>query len=137
VIFVDTSFFLAVFSVRDQWHEKAMACLAAYDAWRRPCDHFVTTNHVVFETITVARSKAGYALAVAAGEELLRGQMARIYHASEEEERAAFDYLKKYRDKDYSPADCLSFVVMEKLAITEALSFDAHFSHRFIVRPER
>lgn len=45
-------------------------------------------------------------------------------------------YLKKYRDKEFSAVDCLSFVVMDKLGITEALTFDArNFSHRFIVRP--
>jgi predicted nucleic acid-binding protein len=137
VIFIDTSFFLAVFSVRDEWHEKAMKCLAGYEAARRPSDLFVTSNHVVFETITVARSKAGHTRAVAAGEELLSGRMARIHRATDEEERAAFEYLKKYRDQDYRPVDCLSFVLMEKLGISEALSFDAHFSHRFIVRPER
>ncbi len=31
--------------------------------------------------------------------------------------------------------DSLSFVVMLKLAITEAFSFDDDFSHRFVVRP--
>jgi predicted nucleic acid-binding protein len=30
---------------------------------------------------------------------------------------------------------CLSFVVMEKLAISEALTLDAHFTHRFAARP--
>lgn len=31
--------------------------------------------------------------------------------------------------------DCLSFVVMEKLGIHEALAVDSDFSHRFIARP--
>ncbi len=92
---------------------------------------------MVFETSTVTRAKAGHALAVTAGEGLLRGGMARIHHATDEEERAAFEYLKKYRDQDYSPVDCLSFVLMERLGIPEALSLDAHFSHRVVVRPQR
>jgi predicted nucleic acid-binding protein len=135
VIFIDTSFFMAVYSVRDERHGKAMECLADFKTWRRPADLFLTTNHVIFETITLARSKSGYSLAVTAGEELMSGRMARIHHATMEEERAAFEYLKKYRDKDYSPVDCLSFVIMEKMGITEALAFDSDFSHRFIVRP--
>jgi predicted nucleic acid-binding protein len=31
--------------------------------------------------------------------------------------------------------DCLSFVVMEKLGIREALAVDSDFTHRFIARP--
>jgi len=35
----------------------------------------------------------------------------------------------------YSFVDRLSFVVMERQGIREALTFDERFSHRFIVRP--
>jgi predicted nucleic acid-binding protein len=136
LIFIDTSFFFAVFSDRDRRHAQAMECLAGFKTHGRPSELFLTTNHVVFETIALARSKAGYALAVTAGEELLSGGLARIHHASPEEERAAFEYLKKHSDKDYSAVDCLSFVLMLKLGITEALAFDEDFAHRFIVRPE-
>jgi len=31
------------------------------------------------------------------------------------------------RDKDYSLCDALSFVVMERLGISEAIAFDRHF----------
>ena len=31
--------------------------------------------------------------------------------------------------------DCVSFVVMEKLGIREALAVDEDFTHRFIARP--
>jgi predicted nucleic acid-binding protein len=52
-----------------------------------------------------------------------------------EEHGAAFEYLKRHRDKKYSAVDCLSFVVMEKLGIREALAVDSDFQHRFIARP--
>ena len=35
----------------------------------------------------------------------------------------------------YSAVDCLSFVVMLKQGINEALSFDSDFARRFVVRP--
>lgn len=135
MIFIDTSFFFAVFSDRDRRHAQAMECLADFENRGRPGDLFLTTNHVVFETIALARSKAGHALAVAAGEELLSERLARIHHASPEEERAAFEYFRKHSDKDYSAVDCLSFALMLKLGISEALAFDEDFSHRFVVRP--
>jgi predicted nucleic acid-binding protein len=31
--------------------------------------------------------------------------------------------------------DCLSFVVMEKLGISEALAVDDDFTHHFVARP--
>jgi predicted nucleic acid-binding protein len=34
-----------------------------------------------------------------------------------------------------STVDCLSFVIMEKLGIREALAVDSDFTHRFIARP--
>ncbi len=59
------------------------------------------------------------------------GAFGRIHQASEEEERAAFDYFSRHADKEYSFTDCLSFVVMEKLGIEVAWSVDDDFDHRF------
>ena len=61
--------------------------------------------------------------------------MARIHWATPEEEYEAFEYLKRYDDKEYSSIDCLSFVIMEKHDIKEALTVDRDFTHRFIARP--
>ncbi len=102
-------------------------------------DLFLTTNCVVSETITLIRTTPprSHAAAMKAGERLFSGKLARIHRASAEEERAAFEYLKRYqdKDKDYSFVDCVSSVLMEKLAIREALAVDADFTHRFIARP--
>lgn len=35
--------------------------------------------------------------------------------------------LRSHEDKTYSLCDALSFVVMERLGITEAITFDRHF----------
>jgi predicted nucleic acid-binding protein len=135
LIFIDTSFFFAVFSARDRRHAEAMECLAGYNGKGSPTELFLTTNHVIFETLALIRKKTHHALTVAAGDELLSGQMVRIHQASLDEERSAFEYLRKHHDQKYSPIDCLSFVVMEKLGIAEALTFDGDFAHRFIARP--
>jgi predicted nucleic acid-binding protein len=62
-------------------------------------------------------------------------RLARLHRTTAEEESAAFEYLRKYGDKEYSAVDCLSFVVMEGLGIREALAFDSDFGHRFVTRP--
>jgi predicted nucleic acid-binding protein len=101
----------------------------------RLSDVLLTTNNVVLETITVTLYEGHHKAAVRAGELLYGGTMARLYRTTAEDEQEAFAYLRRHQDKDYSAVDCLSLVVMLKLGITEALAFDDHFSHRFIVRP--
>jgi predicted nucleic acid-binding protein len=39
----------------------------------------------------------------------------------------AWRYFQRYKDKRYSLTDCVSFVLMKKLGIEEALTFDKHF----------
>jgi predicted nucleic acid-binding protein len=134
VIFVDTGFFVALLDPRDTNHSRAVEAFQAFDG-KRLKDQLLTTNNVVLETITVARYEAGHRLAVRAGEMLYAEKLARLHRTTAEEEAAAFEYLRKYADKEYSAVDCLSFVVMEKLGIREALAFDSDFGHRFVMRP--
>jgi len=134
VILVDTSFFFAFFSAKDPDHARARETLAAFKGQRLP-DLLLTTDHIVLETITLCRMRMGHREAVFVGEHLYSERMARIHRATFEEQGAAFDYFKRYADKKYSAVDCLSFVVMESLGISEALAVDEDFTHRFTARP--
>jgi hypothetical protein len=40
---------------------------------------------------------------------------------------AGFDLYSQRPDKDWSLTDCISFVVMNRLRLTEALTADRHF----------
>lgn len=134
MIFVDTSFFFAFFSEDDANHARAFEVFEEFKGRNLP-ETLLTTDHVVFETITLTRYRISHERAVFVGERLYAEKMARIHRASFEEQRAAFDYLKRHTDKKYSTVDCLSFVVMESLGIREALAVDEDFTHRFIARP--
>ena len=134
MIFVDTSFFFAVASAKDPDHDRCTEVLESFGN-RRLHDLLVTTNHVVFETIRLTRRQIGHAAAVVMGKALYQEQMARVHWATAEEEKEAFAYLTKYQDKDYSMVDCLSFVVMDRLKILEALTIDEDFTHRYVARP--
>ena len=134
MIFVDTSFFVALLDPRDKNHARAVEAFEEFQG-RRLSDQLLTTNNVVLETITVARYEAGHALAVRAGEMLYGEKLARLHRTTAEEEAAAFAYLRKYEHKEYSIVDCLSFVVMEMLGIREALAFDTDFGHHFVMKP--
>jgi predicted nucleic acid-binding protein len=134
VTFVDTGFFFALASAKDPDHERAKEAFRGFQGRRLP-DLLLTTNHVVSESITLARYKIGHAAAVSMGEQLYSEQLARIHWASPDEQRAAFEYFRRHHDQKYSAVDCLSFVVMDKLQIREALAVDDDFTHRFIARP--
>jgi uncharacterized protein len=133
VIFLDTGFLFALVSAKDEHHHRVRKILADFRDKHLP-DLLLTTNHVIAETITLAR-KLGHGPATHLGERLYGETLARIYWTTPDEERAAFEYFKRYRDQVYSFTDCLSFVVMEKLGISEALAVDSDFTHRFVAIP--
>ena len=133
MIFLDTGFLFALVSKRDAHHRRVVEVFRTFKDLRL-ADHLQTTNHVIAETITLTR-KIGHKESVRLGEQLYGEKLARIHWTSPDEERAAFDYLKRYQDQTYSFVDCLSFIVMEKLGIREALAVDSDFTHRFVARP--
>lgn len=140
MIFLDTSFLYALVAQRDADHHRVVEVMNEYrDRDLRTLA--LTTNHVVEETITLLRSSVhrdpgiAHDIAVQVGRDLYAGVFGRIHHVSPNEERDAFEYLARHRDKIYSLTDCLSFVVMDKQGITEALAVDSDFTHRFTARP--
>lgn len=133
MIFLDTGFLFALVSKRDAHHSRVVEVFRTLKDLRL-VDQLLTTNHVIAETITLTR-KVGHDEAARLGDQLYGERLARIHWATPDEERAAFDYFKRHKDQTYSAVDCLSFVVMEKLGIREALAVDSDFTHRFIARP--
>ena len=131
--FLDTGFLFALVSKRDAHHSRVVEVFRTLKDLRL-VDHLLTTNHVIAETITLTR-KVGHEEAARLGDQLYGEKLARIHWATPDEERAAFDYFKRHQDQTYSAVDCLSFVVMEKLGIRDALAVDSDFTHRFIARP--
>jgi predicted nucleic acid-binding protein len=62
------------------------------------------------------------------GEKLWSGTLARIVRVSRADEQAAWDLFRRYDDKTFSFTDCTSFVVMERLGLRKAFTFDNHFT---------
>jgi uncharacterized protein len=126
-VFVDTGGFVALLVAEDQSHARAAALFdeASRDGWR-----LVTTNIVVIETYSVllARARDGrtagvtFLDAVNASAGALFVERARI-----DDEAGAAALVRRHRDKSYSLCDAISFVVMDRLKIAEAIAFDRHF----------
>jgi len=72
--------------------------------------------------------------AVELGNDLLRSRRVDLIQVNEELFYEAWDYFQKHKDKRYSLTDCVSFVLMKKLKISEAPSFDKHFTQAGFVK---
>ena len=122
MLFADTSFFVALQVVRDAHHEDAAG------TWRETSERIVTTNHVVGETWTGLRRRAGHRAAA----NFYRGVVAEpriaIVEVGGELEEVAWRWLLKRDEREYSFVDATSFAFMRNAKITTALAFDGDFA---------
>jgi uncharacterized protein len=133
VRFVDTSFWVAYRFRRDDHHDEAVALWAERDA------ALVTSSLVVGETWTFLRRRVGHAEAVGFLDNVAattRVSVARVEAAVED---AAWLWLRRHDERDYSFVDATSFELMRRSRITEALAFDGDFAAAGFVelRPDR
>ena len=124
-VFVDTSGFAGLVVAEDASHSRAAHLFerARSEGWE-----LLTTNGVVMECYGLllirARDRRRSALAFLDAVERDRVHVERI--RTDDEERA-IALLRSHEDKDYSLCDALSFVVMERLGVADAIAFDKHF----------
>jgi predicted nucleic acid-binding protein len=123
VIFADTSFWIGLFSARDDRRELALRLWST-----RTSRGVVTTNHVRGETLTFIRSRVGYPAAIAFLDAIERAGRVTVVTVDEEQERAALTWLRRRDERVYSFVDATSFIMMQQLGLTEALAFDGDFS---------
>nr|VFJ72942.1 MAG: Predicted nucleic acid-binding protein, contains PIN domain [Candidatus Kentron sp. FW] len=122
--FLDTGYLLALELSNDRNHEKAMW------HWKAVLDSLpplVTTSYVFDEVITFFNSRGHHKKAVQVGGNLLRSPSIQFIHVDEKLFFEGWRYFQRHQDKTYSLTDCISFVVMEKLDIETAYTFDKHF----------
>jgi predicted nucleic acid-binding protein len=120
-VFVDTGAWFAYFVRRDPDHA------AATDWLRENRLPLVTTDYVLDELLTLLKLRESHRVAAAAGEALLRENVATVERLTETDFRAAWEVFRQYHDKAWSFTDCTSKVVMERLGITHAFAFDTDF----------
>jgi predicted nucleic acid-binding protein len=123
-VFVDSGAYLALFDADDEHHDEAVAILA--DLERNRFRHF-TTNVVLIECHALILSTLGRAWASRFLQSIATGATVVVRVRAGDEEQAKV-ILFQYTDKDFSFADAISFVVMERLGIRQAFTFDRHFS---------
>jgi uncharacterized protein len=134
MVFWDTSAFLAIENRRDTHHHEAVSFR---DSCFKEGRALITTDYILDESYTLIRFRAGYHIAVQFGEALRGSRLLRIEHITPEIIEKAWQLFKNFSDHEFSFTDCTSFIVMERLHIQTAFTFDHHFKEydRFTIRP--
>jgi predicted nucleic acid-binding protein len=123
VIFVDTSFWVALRMPREVHHRAAVELIK-----RTEGERLLTSNHVRGETWTFLRRRAWHDAAVSFLDVLARSTRLHVEFVSSELEVEALDWLRRHDERDYSFVDATSCALMRSLGISEALAFDGDFS---------
>ncbi|MGH9464310.1 MAG: type II toxin-antitoxin system VapC family toxin [Thermoanaerobaculia bacterium] len=119
---VDTSFWVALLLPRDTHHAAARAI------WQQDPGSLLCTNHVVGETWTFLRRRAGHGDAVAFLDAVTRSPRVATVHADAATEAEALRWLRRHDERDTSFVDAVSFAVMRRRRLSEALAFDGDFT---------
>lgn len=121
MIFVDTGAWFASAVAEDINHQAAAQWL---DHNREP---LISTDYVVDESLTLLKARGQPNAALGLGEQWFEGRIATIHFLAEDELRQAWETFRRFADKEWSFTDCTSKIVIEKLGIAQAFSFDEHF----------
>lgn len=120
-IFADTFYFLALLNAADEAHAAAIEFAA--DASKR----LVTTAWVLTELADGLAETTGRIIFPEFLRTMENDAQCELIKASDDLWRAGIDLYQRRPDKGWSLTDCISFVVMERLKITDALTADHHF----------
>jgi predicted nucleic acid-binding protein len=120
--FVDTSFWVAFRFLRDAHHAESI------ELWADRSRRLVTTNLVIGETWTFLRRRAGHAEALGFLDRLAGSLRVGVIRVEPQIEEAAWAWLRRHDERDFSFVDATSFEVMRRERIHEALAFDGDFS---------
>lgn len=123
-IFIDTGYLIALEATDDQYHQEA---LSHWQNLTLSLPLLVTTSYVFDEVVTFFNSRNKHDKAVEIGTRLLSSSFVQLIQVDEVLFYEGWEYFKQYADKSYSLTDCISFLVMERLGIQTALTFDRHF----------
>jgi len=119
--FADTFFFLALLNERDDAHDRAVELMNDFDGM------MVTTRWVLAEvanTLSAPLSRGGcvnyFRFLETEPDVEIVGDEAEMFELG-------LDLYGRRSDKNWSLTDCISFVVMQRKRIKEALTADHHF----------
>lgn len=122
-VFVDTSYLLALYNPKDQYHKRAVAVKGTITV-----KHKLWITEAVLTEIGNSWSRVGLReKACILIESCYKLSSVTVIPSSDVLFQKAFSLYRSRQDKDWSLTDCMSFVVMQENRLTEALTTDDHF----------
>jgi predicted nucleic acid-binding protein len=119
--FADTFYFPALLNPRDQAHQQAQETGALLEG------RLVTTEYVLVEVGDALSRPLDRSRFLSLVETLAADENADVVPADLQLLSEGIDLFRNRPDKDWPLTDCLSFVVMTRRGITDALTGDEHF----------
>jgi predicted nucleic acid-binding protein len=119
-VFADTFYFLALLNKHDESHERAVKFSGLIDK-------LVTTEWVLTELADGLASSRHRNMFLQTREELLADADVQVVRLNMSDYDSGVRLYAGRLDKEWSLTDCISFHVMEREGIREALTGDHHF----------
>ena len=123
-IFLDTSGLIALSDKKDRNHEAARAYLE--DKVHKGA-RFVLGRNVLVEYIDGVTKRIGKKKALEELHNILNSKLLVIEPVSKVDWDLAVKYFRKYDDQQIDITDCLNFVLMERLGLDTAMTFNSNF----------
>ncbi len=123
--FVGTSGLYSLLVHRDRMHTAAADYMAQA---ARDQGRFVTTDYVLDEAVTLLKARGHRKLIAPLFDAIDNSAAMRIEWTTSERFDAARLFYMRHSDKAWSFTDCVSFLVMQSLGLTAALTSDNHFA---------
>jgi len=126
-VFVDTAGWASLFVKTEPYH---LPALRIFDNLEREGVALITTNYVLTELIALFHRPLRVPRLVLFNyiDTLKAAPYVHIVYVDQTLDTAGWDLLKARPDKSWSLVDAVSFALMQKRHITEALTTDHHFA---------
>jgi predicted nucleic acid-binding protein len=124
-VFIDTSALFAQVDKDDDYHASVLTRIEEIVS---AGGQIVVTNFILAELHALLLARFHRQLAFTSVSRLRASHDVLLVRVEPDDEERAWEIIERFNDKDFSFTDAASFAVMERLAMTHAISLDAHFA---------
>jgi hypothetical protein len=130
VIFADTSFLVAFYNRRDDYHQKARDFISELID-RGQNTQFLITDYIFDETLTTILNRSNKHLAIQAARKIFSSSFISIATVDPAIFSKSYELFIRYTDKEWSFTDCSSITFLREHfqnRSVQVATFDQHFA---------
>jgi uncharacterized protein len=136
LIFIDTSYLIAILDPKDDRHQRAKKVSTTLGDFQAVTSEMVLTEFLNYFS---AKGKNFRQLGIGVTDELKLAPNVEIVSQTTQQFEQARQFYRQRMDKEYSLTDCASMMIMRDRGIQSALTHDQHFQQegfRALLREE-